>query len=90
MVSVHLDMENMWLMVSMPLSRNIYIYIISYYVQLPGSKNIDSQILMHYFTQNNDTSLNYIYKTRSWYMCNSPHTMYLCCMYINDRPTLDF
>ena len=26
-------------------------------VQLPGFKKIDSQILMHYYTQNNDVSM---------------------------------
>ena len=29
-------------------------------------------------------------KTRSCHMCNSPHTMCLCFMYINACPTLDF
>ena len=34
-----------------------YIYQFVSNVQLSGSKTFDSQILMHYFTQNNDVSI---------------------------------
>ena len=34
-----------------------YIYQLMSNFQLPGSKTFDSQIIMHYFTQNNDVSL---------------------------------
>ena len=34
-----------------------YIYQLISNVQLPGSKTFDSQIIMNYFTQNNDVSL---------------------------------
>ena len=29
-------------------------------------------------------------KNRSWHMCDFPHTMCVCCMYINYLQTLDF
>ena len=35
----------------------IYIYILMSYVQLPGSKTFEPNILIHFITQNNDVSL---------------------------------
>ena len=41
---------------------NRYIYQLISNIQLPGSKIFDSQIPMHYFTQNNDVSLDKLKK----------------------------
>ena len=35
----------------------LYIYQLIYYVQIPGSKTFDSQIIMHSTKPNNDVSL---------------------------------
>ena len=37
--------------------EKIYIYQLIFNLQLPGSKTFDSQIIMHYCTENNDVSL---------------------------------
>ena len=32
---------------------------------------------------------SFLFKSRSWHMCNYPHTMCLCWVYINAWPTMD-